>query len=237
MKKCLRCEVTFDLVERVRCLYCDSLLVDIGSKELAVDFEGSVFRQNILQENEKAQRQRIQHLVENYFSSRSFPFIYAYDRNQWEMGRNKKQLLVQPLNLFFILKIPWIFVNMIDSCYLHFFYTGYCPECNWKLMRVFREARHSEQDCSYNLEYATLLRQISTGEIISAEKKFEEIAQRKIKEGKRSAYVELCSRKRDFEVFLDFAVIWISIGLWVFLFIKLIMPIFARIYSFGEYAF
>lgn len=97
------------------------------------------------------------------------------------------------------------------------------------------QGQHSLKECEYNKEYATIVNQILSGQILRVEDEFKEQALEKAKKGERSAYNDLCSRKKNFESFLDIMIILLSLGFWIFLVILVAMPILGAIYGFDMF--
>ncbi|HOW35716.1 MAG TPA: hypothetical protein PL155_04820 [Candidatus Omnitrophota bacterium] len=232
MKKCIKCQIIFYTASRIRCLYCDSQLESASMEEVMQLGSETTNRGKMSRIQESISHQRSQYLVSSFFRARSFSFVYAFSRNQLKMGKQFKRFLVQPLDLTFFIKIPWVLIDLIDSILFHVVYTGFCPQCGWKHKKMTAQGDHTSDDCVYNKEYSAVVNEIFSGEIVRNEEEFERRAGEIIKQGKRSAYHDLCSRKRDFESFIDVITILISMGLLIYLVVRTILPIFGSIYDF-----
>lgn len=231
MKKCPKCQIVYHTEFRTTCLYCDCGLVSVdvydGLRAIGEgesEYERSIDRGAIGFEY-------LQYLLGSYFRIRSMPFYYMFSRQEYKKGEKYRRLLVQPLNYTAAIKIPWIFVNLIDTIFFRIFYHEYCPDCGYKYFRVAGEG-HDPDECAYNKEYTAIVEAIRNGGIVKDEMKFRRESQEKIKQGKRSAYKDLCSRKTKFEFFLDVATITFSIGIIHYAIARSIMPIFAKVYQF-----
>lgn len=77
-----------------------------------------------------------------------------------------------------------------------------------------------------------MLKEILTGGIIRSENTFEQQVLLKLKAGRRSAYQELCSHRRNIEYAVDLMVILFSLGLWMLVPIKVGMVLLGKVYEF-----
>lgn len=232
MKKCVRCQIIFHNDHRLYCLYCDSSLQAASTDEIFQLGAGTKAIEKVMKSKELMTPERLQHLAGSYFKTKSISFFYGFCRNQLKMGRDFKRFLVQPIDFSFVIKIPWVFVDLADSVAFRLMYTGYCDKCQWKYKRFTERDVHSEDDCLYNREYTTILNDILNGEIVRNEAQFEQSSQERIQQGKRSAYRDLCSRKKDFETFTDIVGALISISIIIYILARLTMPMFGAIYDF-----
>lgn len=232
MKKCLGCRLVFHLDDRSVCLYCGSPLVDVPEEEAARIEEGESGQEQEAKTQKQLTADEIQHIAGIYFGKRSIAFMYAFSRNEMKMGKGLKRFFIQPLNFAFIVKIPWLLINVVDSLIFRLIYKGYCQKCDWKYNITASPKEHDPVQCEYNREYTNVLNNILTGEIIYNEAQFEKEAQEKIRTGKHSAYRQLCSQREGFWQAIDIGTILISLWLLFYVVIKLTMPIFASIYDF-----
>ena len=155
MKKCVKCDIIFYLDPRQYCLYCDSLLQNIG-REVSASLAAKMSRDKTLDPH-----QRTQYIVGSYFKVRSLAFIYWFNRSQMRFGKEFERVLVQPLDYTSILKLPWVIVDLIDSLFFPFVYSNYCEKCNWKYFRKSKDGKsHAPDECAYNQEYSTLIDEI-----------------------------------------------------------------------------
>jgi len=231
MKKCVQCDIEFP-EQRMYCIYCDSPLMDAKKAETVKFIPQASVSKKALKIDDPNSLKGMQYLVSRYFRSKSFSFLYAFSRNQFKMGKKFDRILIQPFDFSVFIKIPLVLVNIVDSFILRLIYKGYCEKCEWKCRVLSTDVDHSGEECDYNTEYGIVLEEILSGKIIKDESKLEQLADLKEKHGKRSAYHHLCSRKRDFEIFIDGISILMSVILIFYIFAKLIMPIFGSIYDF-----
>ncbi|MFA5059158.1 MAG: hypothetical protein WC676_00825 [Candidatus Omnitrophota bacterium] len=232
MKKCDRCDIVFHSGSRLTCLYCDSILFEVEASEALKIQEKTLFKKQIDKTQKASNQDHAQYLVGSYFRARSFAFMYSFSRNQLKMGKAFKRFLIQPINFSFVIRIPWLVINLLDSMMIHMEYQKYCAKCDWKYRSSFDEKTHLAQECEFNQEYTSILNRILTGDIVKDEELIEKAAQEKLKLGKRSAYFQLCSRKNTTESVLDIFIILFSMSLIVYVVVKTFMPIFGNIYDF-----
>ncbi len=230
MKKCIHCRIVYHFDERVRCLYCDAILLttdrDDTFKDAKMDTVGTLMRDVVRTEQKTGMAHETKrYLLGSYFRMRTFNFLYSFSRQEFKMGKEYKRRLVHPLELTSVFMIPWVILDLLDSLFFPLCYHDYCPECNFKYMKVSgTETKHNPRECDYNKEYAHLVDEVLSGNIAWTEQDFQREALRKIKEGQRSAYFDLCSRKNKHETVLDITCIWLSCGLLVLLLVTVLFP-------------
>ena len=230
MRKCHKCQIVFHLDDRVRCLYCDSLLMSANDEQVAsfsfgIDSPKSLLK-DIIRDRKCLDAQGKLHILGSYFRVRSLPFIYMFSRNELKMDKAFKRFFVQPLNMSFLLTfIPWLIIDMVDSLFFRLIYQGYCKECNWKYKQISQgQITHDPEECAYNKEYSRVIDCLLNGEIAQREEEFVDEANKKFRDGKKSAYHDLCSRKKDYQGAIDVASIWLSGCLIVYIFALLTVP-------------
>ena len=231
MKKCVRCQIIYHADARNYCLYCDTQLMDASFDEIFTISAETDALGKMVKSEESITHGRMEQFVSSYFRTKTFSFLYAFNRNEFKISKEFKRFFVQPIDFAVIIKIPWMVIDLVDSLFVRLFYGGFCPECNWKYRNLLSKG-HAKQECDYNKEYSSILEQILNGGIVHSEDKFAAEALQKVKEGKRSAYYNLCSRRKTIESLLDISTILASLGLIVFIITKLTMPIFGAIYDF-----
>ena len=231
MKKCIRCKIIFQLEERTRCLYCDSILVTVGENE-PLDIQwgdtGKTIALQILNQAKLEKHEQIQYIIASYFRIRTFHFMYSFSRNEFKMGKGFKRLLVQPFNITFILMLPWVVVNLVDSFFMRLLHNGYCEKCGWKYKAQSEIIGHEKGECEYNQEYSAIVNDILSGRILKTERIFKERGDQKIEQGKRSAYFALCSTKDYFSSLLDVGCVWFSVCLILYTIVGLVFPMTMR---------
>ena len=237
MRRCLRCKVIFYHDERARCLYCDSILMSVGLDESRALLEGQtasgVIAEQLARDRDRNIHENLRYLIGSYFRVRTFHFLYSFSRNDLKMGKEFKRFWVQPPSATVILALPWFAVNLLDSTFFRGFYNGYCADCGWKYFGG--HIRHDPVECEYNQEYGRLIKEILSGHILQTEEEFQRQALAKVRQGKRSAYFDLCSRKNKYESVLDVACIWFSCGILVYFLVLLIFPLTIKlIYALSE---
>jgi hypothetical protein len=233
MKKCTRCNIVFHMDERSRCLYCDSLLQrtdheDTGSTAqqyyIGRFFLAENLIKKLLDSNQVQDHNRVQFLVGSYFKSRTFRFNYLLSRNEYKMGKEYARVLIQPLGAYSLLMIPWVIWDVIDTFFFRLLYNSYCPRCKCKFVRYTGQSEHDPKACEYNKEFSTVLMDIVTGTITMSESRLKWLAGQKLREGKRSAYNDLCSRKNTWSAFADVFCIWLSVCLLVYIVVMIFFP-------------
>ncbi len=233
MKKCHKCEIVYHSTYRTHCLYCDSALLDADFDE--VFREGAQAPTSKTREFAKAvgvtDQDHLHYIVSSYFRSRSLSFLYRLSRNEFKMGEKFKRILIQSIDISCFAKIPWTIINIIDSLVLRLMLNQYCPQCGWKYSAPAKTP-HDSVECEYNKEYALVLNEILKGSILQNEEQIERQALEKTKQGKKSAYFELSARKTAAETYFDVFIILLSLGIFIYCFVSLVMPIFGQIYDF-----
>lgn len=235
MKKCPRCSIIFHLDERMRCLYCDALLMTVDREEIGTMPAGQVtgigrFKlanniiKRILTEWQVENVGRMQFLVSSYFRTRTFHFVYSFSRNDHKRGQEYRRFLIQPVNIYSILVIPWVIYDVLDSFFFRFLYNGYCKKCGWKYIRRIQEEVHSPTECEYNQEYGAVIDSILSGKIAQAEAGFKRLAAEKVAVGKRSAYNDLCSRHHVTSSIFDVLCIWVSVCFLLGILVAMLFP-------------
>jgi len=234
MRKCPRCQIVYASKNRLKCLYCDSALIPAELDEILVRKEQS--RQRRMDFNRTIVSgpiglSQMQYLLGVFFKVRSFAFSYEFCRNQLKIGKEYERYLIEPLGFSSIIKLPWVFVNVVDSFLFHSNYKGYCPRCHCKHKHSIGPGSHPKEECDYNQEYNALLKDIISGDIVKTEEKFTQLASRRVKAGLRSSYHELCTRKRVFEQFLDIIIILLSMSFLIYILAKLGFIFFGKFYD------
>ena len=234
-KRCEKCKITFHNEERSRCLYCDAILMsvsqdkDVNPLEVTGEDLGSLI-ELVVSNRAQFGHLGMQYVIGNYFKTRSFRFMYYFSRNEYRIGPKFKRFWVQPLNIGSILTLPWIVIDFLDSVFMRVFYRGHCPVCNWKYPSLTaEEAPLPPEKREYNIEYTRLVEDILSGKITTTEDTFRKLAMDKLKEGKRSAYFDLCSRKNKQDVVLDIATVWVSIMFITYVLVVVLLPLMVEL--------
>jgi len=238
MKRCAKCDVVFNLDERTRCLYCNSLLLYADSAEQknlddldalrGFSAEDTVL-ESVIRDRRKVAGDHRFYVIGSYFCTRTLHFIYAFSRNEMKMGRIFKRRLIQPLNMGSFLIIPWVLWDLIDSFFFHLVYNSYCLKCGWKYHSSGKK-EHDAAECEYNQEYAEIIRDILSGRIIQNEGRYREAALIKEAVGKRSAYRYLCGPRNFLSSIVDVACVWFSILLMIVFFVAVVFPSFSVLF-------
>ncbi len=215
MKKCNRCNLIFHVEERIRCLYCDTLLYEITdeNRKSWFDQDSSVPSAQLVRQKGDISYGRLQYIISSYFRVRTLHFMYSFSRNDMRMGKEFKRFFIQPVNVTSFLSIPWLLVNLCDSVFFRMFYNGFDSESGWKYVRLSENQSLTEEERSYCKEYKDVVDDILSGKICQTEGRLKEIAKEKLKVGKRSAYNDLCNNRKYFSGFLDIMTIWFSVCL------------------------
>ncbi|MEW5894234.1 MAG: hypothetical protein AB1650_00505 [Candidatus Omnitrophota bacterium] len=234
MKECPRCQITFHMDDRERCLYCNTILQSSDedktdlTKPVNSGFLGIAAAQSVIQkvvdDHGIKNLTRLQFIVSSYFRTRTLHFTYAFCRNDFLMGPVFRRRMIQPFNITSALMLPWVVFNLFDSVFCRFLYTRYCHKCGWKFYKVQNNNEHHHEECEYNREYKNLIEAILRGSIMWEEATFKRLGLMKKNAGRRSAYWELCEKKVFFSGALDIACIWFSICLWTLLIIGISFP-------------
>ena len=230
MKKCLRCKIAYHAQERFYCLYCQSMLADVEESDEPEFVDAFSFSESLLEKlvhgREVPTVGNRLYVLSSYFRIRTFHFMYMFCRNELKMGKVFKRFFVQPLNLVFLINIPWFVVNLVDSLFFKLFYNSYCPQCNWKYIRFTgTQERHDADQCAYNQEYGALLNDICTARFVKTEDEFKRRSGEKIRQGQRSAYVDLCCYKDQYQAAVDTASVWFSSGIILYLIVVALFPL------------
>lgn len=245
MKKCRECKIIFHHPARERCLYCGTILTVLPDDEpledavayLSKEDDTTVFLSNdtaslgrVIRKKHDVPQEDPHYVIGNYFKSRTFYFFYFLSRNEMKMGKEYKRFFIQPYNAVFLLMLPWVAINFVDSILFHLRYRRYCPTCKWKY--TGRSAVHDPRKCAYNREYTLVINAILTGFIARIEPTFHGQAEAELKRGQRSAYHELCTHKNDHEKALDITSICVSCGLTAYFIIAVFIPLGAKFFGF-----
>ena len=234
MKKCIRCDIVFYLEERLRCLYCDSILMSVPTQDQAVlidDKPFDVFRGvgDFLKSAGRGDLDRKQYILGGYFRSRTFSSMYALCRNDFKMGKEYPRFLIRPMSFIDVLSLPWCLINLVDSVLFRFFYIGFCEKCQCKYRPRLVVVGHEKNECEYYREYTAVVRDIMTGRIAMTEAQHKQQAREKIAKGQRSAYQDLCSQKNGVHAFLDITSIWVTVCLAIYLIARLAAPVILKL--------
>jgi hypothetical protein len=226
MKKCMKCKLTFHFGDRLRCLYCDSILVETSSsgEEKFGAVDGASVMSQFVRDRKLLAHGRMQYIVGSYFKTRTFHFMYAFSRNEFKIGKEFKRFFIQPLNMTSFLVIPWVVFNFLDSLTIRLTHHGFCEDCGWKYKKVYGKVGHDPRECEYCQEYMRVINDIVSGRITATEDELQKQALEKMAVGKRSAYKDLCSRRSFFSAVLDVTVIWVSIWLIIIFLVWVVFP-------------
>ncbi len=223
MRRCYKCLSEYPDDGVVRCIHCDTLLVAVDENELAYFKRDEPEAGNSLVNRNRriGDHGHMLYILGSFFKNRTFVFSYSLSRNDMKLGKGYQRLLVQPLNFSVLFKIPWIFINILDSFLFRFIYEDCCEKCNYKI-RSRKE--HSNESCEYNQEYFRIILEVLSGRIGFTEKAIQEKALEKIAAGRRSAYYDLRFRKALFERVMDAVCVVISVGIIFGLIVYLLFP-------------
>jgi hypothetical protein len=230
MKKCPRCDTSFP-DEYLVCKYCDSRLFNEAELDgLFNQKEEEYFKEKVFNlDLEKMTAYMKEFIVANYFHRRSFFFSYQFCRQEMKTGKKFRRFFIQPFNISFFIRLPWLFVNILDSLFFHLLYGGYCPQCNCKFKQSFESnVSHNKEECAYNKEFAAILVEIFTGYIFTKEQEFRRRAAEKVKLGLKSAYHDLSSPNKKVETLVDIFTIGLSFCLYFYLFARVAIPFVGR---------
>jgi hypothetical protein len=227
MKKCMRCNIVFHWAKRMRCLYCDALLLTVEKDDTETSLALSAAKNimaTVVKDRNLMGHGRMQYIIGSYFRTRTFQFMYRFSRNELKVGKDYRRFLVQPLNLSWFLVLPWIIINFLDSIIFRVIYNGYCEKCGWKFNKMGSHAEHDPKDCAYKQEYTTIVEDILSGRILKTEERLQEQAAEKVGHGLKSAYRDLCESERISSKFLDILSILVSVLVVIYLLIFWITP-------------
>ena len=228
----MACELVFHSEDETHCLFCDTPLRDASMADITRFNAPATFGEKAADTQAPLTHERMQNIAANYFRTTSFSFLYSLSRHEFKIGERFRRFLIQPVNPGFIIKLPWLIINVVDSVFFRLAYRGFCDRCQSKYHTLAAAGKHTQEECEYNQEYLALLNSILSGEIVRDESRFEQLAQQKTRLGKRSAYRDLYSRHKGAENSSDIITMLISVGLIVYLAARLVIPIFGVIYDF-----
>ncbi len=224
MLKCINCQLVFHNGYLLKCPSCNGNLTQASALEAQgatpAKFQGSVDLGKLI------------HFVGSYFQAKSFTFQYSLSRCELKIGRGFSRFFVYPLDLGFLVRLPWLLVNIFDSLFFRFIYKGFCEKCGWKYPKLTGGLAHDSDECDYHKEYTAILSSIVSGKISYDAQTFKAYAEKKRLAGKKSAWYDLLHRNQNFELSVDLISLLLSIGLFVFGVVRLAMPIFGMMYDF-----
>lgn len=236
MKKCMKCNLLFELEERTRCLYCNTLLTQLDPEETneydlleealgekAMEAKRDIIAQMIKDRRVKSHN-RMQYIIGSYFRTRTFHFMYCFSRNEFKMGKGFSRFMVQPFNTSHFFIIPWVFIDIFDSLWLRLTLQSYCKKCGWKFSAL-TGPEHDPKKCDYCREYSLIIDDILTGRVTQTERVFKKQSLEKLSLNQRSAYHDLCSQKKLLSSILDVLCVWFSISLMLALLVYLSWPL------------
>jgi hypothetical protein len=145
-------------------------------------------------------------------------------RNDLKRGKGYSRLFIRPMDMALVLSLPWLIFNVLDSIIFFLNHTGFCEKCQCKYRPQHMIVGHEKNDCEYNCEYQAVVLDIMNGRIMMTEEEHHKKAIEKIDAGHRSAYYDLCSHKSGFWSFWDVTTIWLTICLYIYLFVRLTLP-------------
>ena len=228
MQKCLRCNIVFQSADRVRCLYCDALLTRVSEGGEAssgpwLSRESPLIEQ-IIRNRRISGGAQFAYVLSNYFRIRSFHFAYAFSRHEYKMGREFKRWMVQPMSSVYLLILPWVVVNLLDSLLIRMTHNGYCEKCRWKYSPRHNIIGHDTKECEYNLEYSSIVKDIISGRILTNEDEYRTAGLARLNKGEKSAYFDLCARESYLSSFVDMAFVVFSVFLMIAFLVWIIFP-------------
>ncbi|MDD3375021.1 MAG: hypothetical protein PHY73_04790 [Candidatus Omnitrophica bacterium] len=232
MKKCPRCQVAYKDDHEIKCLYCDGILIDADLLAFERNSGTSLSQPKQIRMKDPMTHQRKAYLIGVFLKGKTFLSSFAFSANEMKKGEKFKRFFVQPLDISYIIKLPWLLVNFIYSLSYRLLYHSYCPECGWKYILSDGKGVHAKDECEYNQEYNRLSEEIFSGNVFIDLDELIAQSNEKRKNGKRSAVYDARNRNVGWESFLDVLSILSSIMLYLFLFTLLVMPIFGRIFEF-----
>lgn len=231
MRLCPRCNVTFSSQQRSYCLYCDSRLLEVEDQSIFVQ-KTDAAKRKILGLKSQDDMDWREYVIGNYFRTRSFAFSYAFFRNEFKKGKAFPRFWIQPLDLTFLIKLPWLAINIFDSLFFRILYTGFCPRCGWKYKQFSAQAEHDAAECAYNQEYTAVVEAVLEGKILKNEPEMMAAAAKNVSSGKKSAYRQLCARKTQNSAVIDVLTILLSMSFFIALTTAVILPLVGKIYHF-----
>ncbi|MDD3375020.1 MAG: hypothetical protein PHY73_04785 [Candidatus Omnitrophica bacterium] len=234
MRKCLSCNITFDDENLVGCLYCESILVKIHQDQSREDVAPSAQGTESLPSKKILTHQNKDYLMGILFRRRTFLSSFAFSCNDIKRSKKATRFLVQPIDIGYVVKIPWLVVDIVYSLFFHILHSRYCPLCNTRyfIFYHFQEAQHPKDACEYCQEYNRISDEIFLKKERVDLRVLRKESEEKVRRGKKSAFFDLTHRNIKLERFLDILSILISIALYGYVVIRVSMPIFAEIYQF-----
>ena len=232
MKKCPRCQVAFKDDLQIKCLYCDGSLISTDLLAFQKNTGVNLAEPKQLRFNDPLTNQRKAYLIGTFLRGRTFLSSFVFSLSEIKKGKNFKRFFIQPIDIGYIIKIPWFFVNFLCSVFYHILYQKYCPECGWKYVTSDASGAHSKDQCEYNKEYNRLTEEIFSGNVFIDLEELTKESEEKRKNGKRSAYYDARHRNKSWEALLDIFAILTSIVIYIYSFTIVVMPIMGKIYHF-----
>ena len=234
MRKCQRCNITFDDERLVGCIYCESILVRVHTDRPEESVISSAQDIEPLASGRTLTHQNKDYLMGILLRRRTFLSSFAFSCNDIKRSKKATRFFVQPIDVGYVVKIPWLIINIVYSFFFHMLHSRYCPRCNTRyfVFYHFQQDQHPKDACEYCQEYNLI-----SDEIFSKKERVDLRALRKesderIRRGKRSALYDLTHRKVALERFLDVLSIFVSIFLYGYIVVRVSMPVFAKIYQF-----
>ncbi len=234
MRKCPRCNIVFDDESLVGCLYCECLLIKVGDeseeKQAQVDVEQKV----PLKKSPILSHQNKVYLMGVLLNRRTFLSSFAFSCNDIKRSKKAQRFLVQPIDVGFFIKIPWLIFDIVYSFFFHILHSKYCPRCNTRyfIFYHFQQAQHAKEDCEYCQEYNRIADEIFEKRERVDLRALRKESEQRIRLGKRSAFFDLTHRNISLERFFDILSLLFSFALYAYIIVLLSMPIFAKIYQF-----
>ena len=238
MKKCPRCKVVFKDDAQFHCLYCEGSLMSAHDVDFVEDEQASsgmakaMASAKELTFNEKLTHDRKDYLMGTFFRGSTFLSSFRFNLNDLKKGKEYKRFLIRPMDISSVIKIPWIFVNVIYSAFFYLLPKKYCPTCGWKYISSHGETKHDKDECLYNQEYNLIEEEVFSGKVFVDLDPIRQISDARIKQGKPSALRDLLKRNLRWEKSLDLVAILASIIIYVYILTLLAMPILDNIYQF-----
>ena len=140
-----------------------------------------------------------QYHIRSYLKNRSLFLDFDIHKNRLKHGKQLKRFFIAPINITAIVNIPWFIFNVITSNLFYMENIDYCPFCSSKC----NKARHTKEECEYNIEYCSILNNIISGNIVDTKNIYQAYAQERRNKGLKSAYHDLFNRKMRTEFFWD----------------------------------
>lgn len=237
MKKCPRCRVVYKEDAQMKCLYCEGSLLTAKEADFIGESQnkGSAFdlsKAKELKFQDKITHDRKEYLIGTFFRGSTFLSSYRFNLHELKKGRAAKRFFIRPPDLGTLIKIPWLFVNVIYSMVYFFTPKSYCAKCGYQYIPAHGEAQHDPAECSYNQEYDMIEQEVFSGKVFIDLDPVRQISDAKVKKGQRSALRELLNRNMTWEKTLDVISIIVSIIIYVYLLVLIAMPLLNKIYHF-----